>query len=130
MPTAYQELLLATEPEVIETRGQYDAIYKRFGILFDKGRRVRTPEEEKLYRLLALLIQDYDRRHAFPPDRSTPGERLQYVLEVSRKAPADLIPIFGQKSHVSEALKGSRPISADQARKLGKMFHMNPGYFI
>ena len=130
MPTAYQELLLATEPEVVETREQYDAVYQRFGTLFDKGRRGRTPEEEKLYRLLALLIQDYDRRHAFPPDNSTPAERLQYVLDNSGKTPSDLIPIFGQKSHVSEALKGSRPISADHARKLGKLFHLSPGYFI
>ena len=130
MPVTYQDLLSEAAPEVIETRDQYRAVYKRFGQLFDLGRAGRSPEEEKLFRLLALLIQDYDRRHALPPDNSTPAERLAYLLEVSRKAPADLIPVFGQKSHVSEALKGKRSISAEQARKLGKMFHLNPGYFL
>jgi HTH-type transcriptional regulator / antitoxin HigA len=130
MPATYQELLVEAVPEVIETREQYHAVYERFGRLFDRGRAGRSPEEEKLFRLLALLIQDYDRRHALPPDNSTPAERLAYLLEASQKTPADLISVFGQKSHVSEALKGKRSISADQARKLGSMFHLNPGYFL
>ena len=84
----------------------------------------------RLVKLLGLLIQDYDRRHVLPPLDEPPEKRLQYVLEIARKTPADLVPIFGQKSHVSEALKGKRPISADHARKLGKMFRLNPGYFL
>jgi len=92
--------------------------------------RSRTPDETKLLRLLSLLIQDYDRRHAMPPDDSTPAERLQYLLEVSGKNPADLLPVFGQRSHVNEALTGKRPVSANQARKLGEIFHLKPGYFL
>jgi HTH-type transcriptional regulator / antitoxin HigA len=130
MPATYEELLLKAVPEVIETDEQYQTVMERFAPLFDKGRKGRTEEEEKLYRLLGLLIQDYDRRHALPPTNDTPAEKLQYLLEISAKTPADLIPIFGQKSHVSEALKGKRPISADQARKLGKLFKLDPGYFI
>jgi antitoxin component HigA of HigAB toxin-antitoxin module len=129
MPTAYEELLLETKPQVIETREQYDAILRRVADLTRAGRR-RTPEETKLFRLLSLLIQDYDRRHALPPDDSTTAERLQYLLEVSGRTPADLLPIFGQRSHVNEALNGKRPVSAAQARKLGEMFHLNPGYFL
>jgi len=125
----YQDLLVETVPEVIETDDQYHAVLSRFGDLVGKAKK-RTPEETKLMRLLGLLIQDYDRRHALPPDNSTPAERLVYVLEVSQRTSADLICVFGQKSHVSEALKGKRSISADQARKLGKMFHLNPGYFL
>ena len=129
MPTVYEELLLETKPQVIETRVQYDAIIRRVAALTRAGRR-RTPDETKLFRLLSLLIQDYDRRHALPPDDSTPVERLQYLLEISGKAPAELLPIFGQRSHVNEALSGKRTISAAQARKLSEMFHLNPGYFL
>ena len=125
----YEELLVETAPEVIETDAQYHGVLKQFGDLVGKGNQ-RTPEETKLMRLLGLLIQDYDRRHALPPDDSTPAERLAYVLEVSGKTAADLVSVFGQKSHISEALRGKRSISADQARKLGKMFHLNPGYFL
>jgi HTH-type transcriptional regulator / antitoxin HigA len=127
--TAYAELLLETEPQIIENREQYDAIHGRVDALIRRGRS-RTADETKLLRLLSLLIQDYDRRHALPPDDSSPAERLQYLLQASGKEPADLLPVFGQRSHVNEALTGKRPVSATQARKLGEIFHLKPGYVL
>lgn len=129
MPT-YEELLIETVPKVIENYKQYREIGDRFGDLLGKGRGKRTRSETELMRLLALLIEDYDRRHALPPDDSTPGELLQFLLDHSGKTPAALLPIFGQRSHVNEALNGKRKISAEQARKLGKMFSVKPGLFI
>ena len=80
--------------------------------------------------LLGLLIEDYDRRNALPPDSATPDARVRFLLEHSGKSPSALLPIFGQRSHVNEALNGKRKISAGQARKLAKMFSVNPGLFI
>src|SRR5690242_13358923 len=97
--------------------------------LVRKG-RARHSGETKLMRLLSVLVQDYDRRHPFPTEPTTPAERLRYLLEESRKTPADMLVVFGQRSHVNEALNGKRPISAAQARRLGAMFHLNPGYFL
>jgi HTH-type transcriptional regulator/antitoxin HigA len=129
MPTAtYEQLLAETLPSRIETEEQYETIHARFGELFSKKRL--TAAEEKLKDLLGVLIQDYDRRHGLPPDNSSPAEILRFLLEHSDKTAADLLPVFGQRSHVNEALNGKRPISAEQARKLGQMFHMNPGLFI
>jgi antitoxin component HigA of HigAB toxin-antitoxin module len=51
-------------------------------------------------------------------------------MEHSQKTPSDLVPVFGQRSHVNEALNGRRPISAEQARKLGKLFSVSPGLFV
>ena len=130
MPTAtYEELLVEAVPQVIETEKQYREIGSRFGELVGKG-RARTQGETRLMRLLALLIEDYDRWHAMPPDNATPAERLRFLLEHSGKTPAVLLPIFGQRSHVNEALNGRRNISAEQARKLGKLFRVNPGVFV
>jgi HTH-type transcriptional regulator/antitoxin HigA len=130
MPSVtYEQLLSETLPQVIETDEQHQQIGARFGDLIGKGRS-RTREETKLMRLLALLVEDYDRRNAMPPDDSTPAERLQFLMDHSERVPADLLPIFGQRSHVNEALHGKRPISADQARKLGKLFSVDPGLFI
>ena len=130
MPTAtYEQLLIEALPQVIETEKQYREIGARFGELIGKG-RARSRDETKLMRLLAVLIEDYDRRHALPPDESTPAGRLQFLLEHSGKTPADLIPVFGQRSHVNEALNGKRKISAEQARKLAKMFNVNAGLFV
>lgn len=73
MPIAtYEELLAETVPQVVETEKQYREIGGRFGDLAGKG-RARTANETKLMRLLALLIEDYDRRHALPPDDGASG---------------------------------------------------------
>jgi antitoxin component HigA of HigAB toxin-antitoxin module len=129
MPTAYQALLVETEPATVENEEQYKATMTRLSGLLRKG-KARNQSETRLMRLLMIVVEDYDRKHALPPLNDTPAERLQYVLEISGKAPSDLIPVFNQKSHVTEALKGTRPISAAQARKLGKIFKLNPGYFV
>ena len=81
-------------------------------------------------RLLGVLIQDYDRRHSLGPDSGTPADRLQYLMVHSKTQPADLLPIFGQRSHVSEALNGKRKISGEQARKLAELFRVKPGLFL
>jgi HTH-type transcriptional regulator/antitoxin HigA len=127
--TTYEQLLLESMPAVIEDDEQYQAICTRLDVLIGKGRK-RTLQETRFLRLLGLLVEDYDRRHAMPPDDSTPAERLQFLLEHSGKTASDLLPVFGQRSHVHEALTGKRPIGAPQARKLGQLFHVAPGLFI
>ena len=81
---SYETLLTETCPQIIESWKQYKEIGQRFGDLLGKG-RARTAEETKLMRLLGLLVQDYDRRQAMPPDESTAAERLQFLLEHSGK---------------------------------------------
>jgi antitoxin component HigA of HigAB toxin-antitoxin module len=130
MPTAsYEQLLLEALPARIEDDEQYREVGDRLGDLIGKGRR-RTQEESKLMHLLALLVEDYDRRHALPPEGSTPAEMVRFLMEHSGKTAADLVPVFGQRSHVNEALNGKRPISAEQARKLGKLFGVTAGVFV
>jgi HTH-type transcriptional regulator / antitoxin HigA len=130
MPAAtYEQLLAQTVPEVIVSEDQYQEIGSRFGDLVGKG-RARSSEETRLMRLLAVLIEDYDRRHAMPPSKSTPAERLRFLLEHAAKKPSDLIAIFGQRSHVNEALNGRRDISLEKARKLAKMFSVKPAVFL
>ncbi len=130
MPTAsYEQLLLDTLPARIESEAQYRQIGNRLGDLIGKGRR-RSKDETKLMHLLALLAEDYDRRNALPPEDSAPAEMVRFLMEHSGRAAADLVPVFGQRSHVNEALNGKRPISAEQARKLGKLFGVAPGVFV
>ena len=126
--SAYEQLLVDVLPSRIETDTQYDAIHARFGELLRKSRRNKA--EDRLMDLLGVLIEDFDRRNRLPPDDGTPGERLRFLMEHSARASIDLLPVFGQRSHVNEALNGKRSISIEQARKLGKMFSVNPGLFI
>jgi HTH-type transcriptional regulator / antitoxin HigA len=129
MPTAtYEELLAETLATLINDEDHYDSIRARFGELLASRRR--THAEDQLMDLLGILIGDYDRRNAMPPDHSTPAEIIQFLIEHSGKTPSDLTPVFGQRSHVNEALNGRRLISADQARKLGKLFGVSPKLFV
>jgi hypothetical protein len=63
-------------------------------------------------RLLALLVEDYDRRNPLAPDHAAPGERLRFLIQHPGETP------------------GNRRISAEQARKLGRNFSVKPGLFI
>ncbi len=125
----YGKLLFEVLPAVIETDEQYDSISERLSELVRKGRS-RRPAETRLMKLLAVLVRDYDQRNALPGSRMAPEDALRFLLEHSGKTPADLLAVFGQRSHVNEALNGNRKISAEQARKLGRIFTVNPGVFI
>ncbi len=125
----YEELLADTLPAWVENEKQYADTNERLARLVGMGKS-RTTHETRLMRLLAVLVEDYDRRNRMPPDDSTPAERLQFLMDHSGKNAADLLPIFGQRSHVNEAVTGKRPISADQARRLGQIFSVNPGLFV
>jgi antitoxin component HigA of HigAB toxin-antitoxin module len=127
--TTYDRMLVEIEPEAIETEARYGQLAARLADLVGKGAR-RTAAETRLMKLLAVLVEDYDRRHGLPPDDSTPAERLRYLLEVSGKPSSALLAVFGQRSHVIEALNGKRPISSDQARRLGVLFGVAAGYFV
>ena len=127
--TSYEHLLCEVRPEVIETDGRYDEVSRRLAELVRKGKS-RTSSDTRLMKLLAVLVEDYDRRHSLPPDDGSPGEKLRHLLEVSGKSAAALTSVFGQRSHVHEALTGKRPISAEQARKLGALFSVRPGMFV
>jgi HTH-type transcriptional regulator/antitoxin HigA len=126
--SAYEQLLVDVLPAKIETDAQFDAIHARFGELLRKIRRSKA--EDRLMDLLGVLIEDFDRRNGLPPGSGTPSEHLRFLMEHSARPSSELLPVFGQRSHVNEALNGKRPISVDQARKLGKMFAVNPGLFI
>ena len=129
MRTVYEELLCETRPEVIETGERYDEVSSRLAELVRMGSR-RSANETRLMKLLALLVEDYDRRHALPPDDATPAEKLRYLIETSGKTAADLVPVFGQRSHVNEALNGKRRISLQQACRLGAIFRVKPSLFV
>jgi HTH-type transcriptional regulator/antitoxin HigA len=134
MPLAtetYEQLLREARPQRIEDGDDelYDRTGAQISALIRKGRN-RTEDESKLMDLLVVLMQDYDRRHPFSTEEIPPHEMLRFIMEESGRPNSDLLPVFGTRSHVSEAMHGKRPISADQARKLGAMFHVKPGLFI
>ena len=124
----YAELLSGTLPRIIENDAELERVAQNVEPLLDKGER-RTREEEALCRLLLRLIEDYQQsRPAIP--KLMPKEALQALLEARNLRQADLLPIFGSRSRISDAVNGKREISKAQARKLAEFFRVSPDLFI
>ena len=124
----YAQLLSRTLPRIIENDAELRQVTENVEPLLDKGAR-RTPEEEALCRLLIRLIEDYQQFHPLIP-KLGPQEALQALLESRNLRQVDLLPIFGSRSRVSDAVSGKREISKSQARKLGEFFSVSPDLFI
>jgi len=112
----------------IEAGAELERLAKKIEPLLAKGDR-RSPEEEELCRLGLKLIDAYQReRHLIP--KLKPHELLQALLDESGKQQADLVPVFGSRSRVSDAVNGKREISKAQAKRLSQLFHLSPAAFI
>jgi HTH-type transcriptional regulator/antitoxin HigA len=115
-------------PRVIEALEELARLTRQIEPLLDKGDR-RTAEEEELCRLVLKLIDDDQRERRLIPSLK-PHELLRALLEESGKRQADLLPVFGSRSRVSDAVNGRREISKAQAKRLGQLFHLSPAAFI
>lgn len=124
----YAALLAEALPRVINKAEELERVSRLAEPLLKKGES-RTPEENALCQLLLKLIDDYQEQHTIIPELS-PHELLQALLEESGQRQADLLPIFGSRSRVSDAVNGKRTISKEQAKRLGEYFRVSPAAFI
>ena len=124
----YAALLTETLPRVVETPEELERLASQIEPLLEKGES-RTIEEEALCRLVLSLIDNYQRAQQHIP-KMKPHELLQALLEESGKRQADLVPVFGSRSRVSDAVNGKRAISKGQAKRLGEFFNISSVAFI
>ena len=82
-----------------------------------------------LAKLLEKLIEDYDAAH-YPIPQPQPHETVKYLMEQRGLRQADLAPIIGSRSQVSDLVSGKRGISKAQAKKLAEFFHVSAELFI
>ncbi|MBO0799628.1 MAG: transcriptional regulator [Blastocatellia bacterium] len=124
----YSRLLASTLPAIIETEEENDRMLAIVESLMDKGDGL-SPEEEKLFKLLVHLIQDFERRF-YKPESATPLEVLNELVLANNLRQTDLVPIFGSKSVVSEVIHGKRGISKAHAKALADFFHTSTDVFL
>jgi len=81
---------------------------------------------------LSLLIDAYDREHyPMPIGDSSPLDTLRFLMEQNQMRQAELASLLGiGPSAVSMILSGSRPITAEHARRLGGRFNVDAGLFL
>lgn len=83
---------------------------------FDNEPREGTPEADR-FDLLALLIEDYERR-AWPIEPPSAIEAIRYRMEIAGLTQADLGRLLGSRQRASDILSGRRPLTMRMASVL------------
>ncbi len=124
----YGKLLLEILPTSIQSDEEYERIEEIFNSLFHK---TLSPEEDRLFGLLATLMEAYDKEFMDSVlIKSTPRETLAYLMRENNLKQTDMTDIFGTQSVVSEVLAGKREITKLQAKALAEKFAMKIEAFI
>ena len=124
----YKRLLSRTMPVIIETEEENERMLAVVEKLMDKGENL-SPEEEKLLKLFAKLIEDFEKEY-YNPREASPLEVLQHLMESREVKQTHLWEVFGSKGIASEVLNGKRGISKSHARALANYFHVSADLFI
>lgn len=127
-PVRYRRLLSRTMPVVIETEEENARMLAIVEKLMKKGEDLSV-EEEKLLKLLARLIEDFEQRFYQPPE-AEPLDVLHHLMEARGIKQSQLWDVFGSKGIASEVLNGKRGISKTQARALADYFHVPADLFV
>ena len=125
---AYGRLLAETLPEVIETEAQnrrMNAIADRLQSKWD-----RSPEEDRLLKLIATLCMNFEEKYYNVQEGVTPAAILADLMSERGLKQADMLPIFGSRSVVSEVMSGKRGITKTQAKALAQFFKLPVELFL
>lgn len=129
-PDKYGKLLIATLPAVIETEEENERALAVIWEMMKKGEDSLSPEEDRLFRLLIQLIEDFEEK-AYPMGNiATAVDTLKSLMFEHELKQNDLVEAFGSQSIVSEVLNGKRSISKAAAKKLGVRFKLPADLFI
>jgi antitoxin component HigA of HigAB toxin-antitoxin module len=90
------------------------------------------PGEADYVAVLADLLASYEEEHDAVDTAEIKGvDALRHLIEANEMKQADLAKVLGiGPSAASMILAGTRPITADHARKLGKRFAVDAGLFL
>ncbi len=127
-PVRYRRLLTRSMPVVIETEDENARMLAMVDKLMAKGEDM-SAEEEKLLKLLARLIEDFEQRY-YHPREAGPLEVLHHLMDARGIKQSQLSEVFGSKGIASEVLNGKRGISKTHARALANYFHVPADLFV
>ena len=101
--------------EVIAIRNERD-LKAAQALVAALGRSRKAADVARL-RAQALLLQAYEAAR-WPAKAVSPAELIRHAMEQHGLTPADMAPIFGTRSRVSEFLRGRRPLTLAMIRRL------------
>jgi HTH-type transcriptional regulator / antitoxin HigA len=124
----YATLLSKVLPQAITTEAENERALATVEALMHKTEL--TPEEDRLYDLLLVLIEKFEQENYPLQNLSTPHSRLLHLLDSNHLKQTDLLDVFRSSGIASEVINGKREISKTQARKLGERFGVSPALFL
>lgn len=98
--------------KILKTEQEYnDACERIYALINSTENPIEpdTPEGEEL-ELLSLLVENYE-HECYPMDAPNPIEAIKFRLDQMNLKQADIAPLFGGKTRVSEVLNGKRPLT-------------------
>ena len=123
----YQKLLCQYQPKVIKNEAENTAALKVIEQLMHSENR--TPEEDELYELLVILVENFEREYYQPGATSTPHSMLHFLMEQQRVEQNDLVKILGHKDIVVKIINGQQEIGKDHAKALSDFFNVDAELF-
>jgi len=125
----YRKALARVLPLVIENDAEHGRLLAETEKLMDKGAS-RSREEDRLLKLLAPLIQEFEDRRYPVGDSSTPLSVLKTLMEQRGLAHKDVWRLFGSKGIASEVINGKREISKKHAKALAEFIRVPADLFL
>jgi HTH-type transcriptional regulator/antitoxin HigA len=100
----------------LRSERDYEAAIDEIEAFFEDEPKKGSPEADR-FDLLALLIEDYERRH-WPIDTPSPLQAIRYGMQISGRTQADLGRLLGSRQRASELLTGKRSLTMGMAWRL------------
>lgn len=98
--------------KILKTEEEYNEACERVYLLMNSSEYAiepNTPEGEEM-ELLSLLIEKYEQEN-FQMKAPSPIEAIKFRMEQMNLKQADVAPLFGGKTRVSEVLNGRRALT-------------------
>jgi HTH-type transcriptional regulator/antitoxin HigA len=108
---------------------QSDAEHAQAKALVEKLMASNVPEDRARMTAQAGLIEAYERAR-WPRTRPALPDVLVYLMDQHGLSRADLVPLLGTPSRVSEVLNGKRELSMTMVKKLRERFHISADLLI
>src|SRR5882757_1628305 len=106
-----------------------DADHAQAKALIEKLMGSKDPADQARMTAQARLIEAFERAR-WPSRAPSLQDLLTYLMDPHGMSRADLVPLLGTPSRVSEVLTGKRELSMSMVRKLRERFHISADLLI
>ncbi len=109
--------------KILKTEQEYNEVCESIYTLINSTKNAIEPDSPKgeEMELLSLLVEKYEHEH-YPIEAPSPIEAIKFRMEQMNLKQADVAPLFGGKTRVSEVLHGKRSLTLKMITLLKNTF--------